>query len=183
MSDPDALRLGSAAADAATRGELGWDTLARAASAARVDRGHEPEVLRELLVFQLDDSPYAIPVERVREIVRVRRMTPVPHLPAAIPGVIALRGEVLQVVDLRMRLSLRVAEPTRRSRIIVLHGEDDSVTGVLVDAVQEVARVSEDQVRPAGGGDRESGSELFLRGEEFVSILDLDRVLEFRADD
>jgi purine-binding chemotaxis protein CheW len=93
-----------------------------------------------------------------------------------------LRGEVLQIVDLRLRLSLRVGEPTRSTRILVLHGDDDGVAGVIVDAVEEVARVPEEQIR-AAGGESDAVAELFLRDEVFVSILDLDRVLDFHAAD
>jgi purine-binding chemotaxis protein CheW len=158
-----------------------WDEIAR--TAARSGSTAETvELLRELLVFLLDGSAYAIPVERVREIVRLRRMTPVPRVPREVRGVIALRGEVVQVVDLRMRLSLAVSDPTRSTRIIVLHGDDDRVSAVLVDAVREVMRVSEEDIRPATGGEDDSVSELFLSGEEFVSIMDLDRVMDLDAD-
>lgn len=158
-----------------------WVSLARtAALGGRADEA--PVILRELLVFLLGESQYSIPVERVREIVRMRSITPVPRVPSEVRGVIALRGEVVQVVDLRMCLGLPSPEAGRRTRIIVLHGEDDRVTGVLVDAVREVVRVPEDDVRPATGGEGVAVSELFLAEDDFVSILDLDRVLEFRGD-
>ncbi len=157
-----------------------WESLARAA-AAESDPNEAPVILRELLVLLLGDSRYSIPVDRVREIVRMRPLTPVPRVPSEIRGVIALRGEVVQVVDLRMRLGLPTPEAGRRTRIIVLHGDDNRVTGILVDAVREVVRVSEDDIRPATGREGDSVSELFLSGDDFVSILDLDRVLEFRG--
>jgi len=157
-----------------------WEALARRAAGGR-ERDDTPLVLRELLVFTIADSAYAIPVERVREIVRMRALTPVPRVPAEVVGVIALRGEVVQVVDLRIYLGLPAQEVGRRTRIIVMHGDDDRVTGVLVDAVREVQRVPEDDVRPASSSEADAVSELFLSGEEFVSILDLDRVLELRG--
>lgn len=170
--------------DAAIPGALAgrdWKSLARAVPRVG-DADAAPIVLRELLVLQLGESPYAIPVERVREIVRMRAMTPVPRVPAEIRGVITLRGEIVQVVDLRMRLGLPTPEDGRGTRIVVLHGDDNRVTGVLVDAVREVVRVPEDEVRPATGGEGAAVAELFLSGDEFVSIIDLDRVLEFRAE-
>jgi purine-binding chemotaxis protein CheW len=159
-----------------------WEGLARDAALGR-KADEAPLVLRELLVFVLGESQYSIPVERVREIVRMRAITPVPRVPTEVRGVIALRGEVVQVVDLRMRLGLPAPEAGRRTRIIVLHGDDDRVTGILVDAVREVVRVPEDDVRPATGAEASAVSELFLAEEDFVSILDLDRVLDFRGDD
>ena len=161
-------------------GGQSWESLARAAAAGS-DANEAPRVLRELLVLVLGDSRYSIPVDRVREIVRMRPLTPVPRVPPEIRGVIALRGEVVQVVDLRMRLGLPTNETGRRTRIVVLHGDDNRVTGILVDAVREVVRVSEEDIRPATGFEGDSVSELFLSGDDFVSILDLDRVLEFRG--
>jgi purine-binding chemotaxis protein CheW len=163
-------------------GGADWEALARNAAAGRGAEDVEVQ-LRELLIFQLGESPYAIPVERVREIVRLRAMTRVPRVPAEIRGVITLRGEVVQVVDLRMCLGLERQEAGRRTRIIVLHGDDDRVTGVWVDGVREVVRVPEEDVRPATGGEGDAVAELFLSGEDFVSIVDLDRVLDFRGDD
>lgn len=136
-----------------------------------------PELLRELLSFQLAGSPYAVPVERVREIVRLRQITPVPRVPAAVLGVIGLRGEIVQVVDLRMRLELPLGELTRQSRIVVLHAADDRVSGVFVDRVDEVLRAPEESIQAATGG---AGfvSDICVRGSEFVSIIDVDRALD-----
>jgi len=153
-----------------------WERLARGA-ASRPDAESDFELRRELLTFRLADTPYAVPVERVREIVRVYEITPVPRVPDWVRGVVALRGEVVQVVDLRMRIGLSASEPSRRSRIIVLHGDDDAVTGMLVDEVQDVLRALEGSIRPATGSDVYSVSELCERDGDFVSIIELDRVL------
>ncbi|MBW2229959.1 MAG: chemotaxis protein CheW [Deltaproteobacteria bacterium] len=160
-----------------------WESLARAASLRGADGEDQVDLLRELLSFRLDESPYAIPVERVREIVRVRKITSVPKMPSWVLGVVALRGEIVQVVDLRMRLGIPSKSTSRQSRIIVLHGDDDRITGMLVDAVDQVLRVNEDAFQNAEVS-TESGAvnELCVRDGEFVSIVDVDRVLELRAD-
>jgi chemotaxis signal transduction protein len=171
---------GQLAAD--ERGASDWMRLARDAG-ARGGEEEEPELLRELLAFVLADAPYAIPVEQVREIIRVRDVTPMPRVPESVLGVVALRGEIVQVVDLRMRLRVEIGELTRRSRIIVLHGEDEKVTGILVDAVQEVLRISESGIQPTTSQEIGAVREMCTRGEEFVSIIDLEKVLEFDADE
>jgi purine-binding chemotaxis protein CheW len=153
-----------------------WDVLARAA--LRREAQEDTALRREFVTFHVDGDAYALPIERVREIVRLRSITPVPRVPSAIRGVISLRGEVVEVVDLRLRLGLAAHEPSRASRIIVLHGEDGAVTGLLVDAVRDVLRIPEDQMRSASGGDNEAVAALLVRGSEFVSLLDLDRVLD-----
>jgi purine-binding chemotaxis protein CheW len=159
-----------------------WESLARGAALAR-DEEEGAELRRELLSFRLDDSPYAIPVERVREIVRLREITAVPKMPDWVLGVIALRGEVVQVVDLRMCLGLAPRETSRRSRIVVLHGDDDRITGVLVDGVDQVLRVSEEAFRTAAASTETAAvTELCLQDGDFVSVVDVDRVLDLRAD-
>ena len=159
-----------------------WEDVARKAAD---DFEGEPEaegaeLLRELLVFELDESAYAIAVERIREIVRMRDLTHLPRSPDWLLGVMALRGEVVEVVDLRCRLGLPAAELDRSSRIIVLHGDAQRVTGVLVDSVSEVFRVSEECVMPAQGFEVTSVTEICRRGEEFISILDPDGALGFQ---
>jgi purine-binding chemotaxis protein CheW len=158
-----------------------WDGVAATAAEAwstDVDES-ELELLRELLVFELDGSAYAISVERIREIVRMRELTFLPRSPDWILGVVALRGEVVEVVDLRRRLGLPDREPDRSSRIIVLHGDLERVTGILVDSVSEVFRVPEQDIMPAQSLEIGALSEVCRREEDFVSILDPDLALGF----
>ena len=157
-----------------------WDALARAAS----DRGDSPESLDEvhqLLCFELAGAPYAVPVERVREIVRMRPVTPVPRTPEDVRGVISLRGEMIELIDLRQRLGLGSIEASRRTRIIVTKTSDDEVVGLLVDAVREVLRVSAEVVQPATGSDAGAVNNLCTFQDEFVSMIELDRLLTLDA--
>ena len=155
---------------------VGWESLARAAIDRPVDEEVSP--LRELLTFTLDGDPYAIPVEWAREIVRLRAITPMPRVPPEIRGVISLRGEIVQVLDLCLRLGVQTREPTRTTRIIVLHGEHGSVTGLLVDSVREVARVAEDAIQPSPSGESDAVEALCRQDGEFISLLNMDRVLD-----
>lgn len=152
-----------------------WDALARAA-ARRREGDSESSGLLQLLAFRLAGTAYALPVERVREIVRVRSVTPMPRVPSEVLGLISLRGEIVQVLDLRRRLRLAEAAPGRASRIVVVHGGDGRVAGLLVDAVTEVMSVSEETLRPPSG-EAAVVEALCVQAERFVSILDLDRVL------
>ncbi len=129
-----------------------WDDLARAAA----DRGDSSESLDEihqLLSFEIAGAPYAVPVERVREIVRMRPVTPVPRTPEEVRGVISLRGEMIELIDLGRRLGLESIETSRKTRIIVIKTGDDEVVGLLVDAVREVLRISNEAVQTATGSD------------------------------
>jgi purine-binding chemotaxis protein CheW len=161
--------------------EAGWEDLARRAGedAEPTTRG---DSLRQLLSFVVGEATYAVPVESVREIVRIRPITPIPRVSRDVRGVIALRGEVVQVVDLRRRLGLESIEPTRTSRIVVVHQDDGRVTGVLVDAVREVMRVPEEAIGPPAGGESVAVEALCNHGDEFVSLVALDRVLQVDAE-
>ncbi len=153
-----------------------WDALARAAS----DRADSPDSLDEvyqLLCFELADAPYAVPVERVREIVRMRTVTPVPRTPEDVRGVISLRGEMIELIDLRRRLGLGSIEASRRTRIIVTKTSDDEVVGLLVDAVREVFRVTAEAIQRATGSDAGAVTDLCTFRDEFVSMIELDRLL------
>jgi purine-binding chemotaxis protein CheW len=164
----------SAARPAAPRA---WVDLAR--HAARPEARDQGLVhAQRLLVFELDGAPYALPIERVREIVRRRPITPVPRLPAEVLGVISLRGRVIEVIDLRRRLGLGARDPAPRSRIVVAHDGEGRVVGLLVDSVEAVVPAGE--VAP-GGGPAVAVEGLSRVGGRFVSIVDLDRVMDFDA--
>jgi purine-binding chemotaxis protein CheW len=172
---------GNPPGEAASKGSPHWDQLARDAS-NRPDAAEGREVLRELLAFELDGAPYAIPVEHVREIVRIRPITPVPRVPEEVRGVISLRGEIVQVIDVRRRLRLAPADPTRSSRIVVVRDDEGRVAGILVDAVTEVLRISEDAICPASAGEPGAVESLCKRGDQFVSMVDLEHVLSIHAE-
>ncbi len=158
-----------------------WESLARSAS-DRQGGIEEREEAMQLLAFSLDDAPYAIPVERVRVIVRMCPVTPMPRVANDIRGVISLRGEVVQVIDLRRRLGLSESETTRQTRIIVVTSGDGRITGMLVDRVTEVLRVGIDAMRTASPGEAGVTESLCVKGDRFISMLDLDGILAIDAD-
>jgi len=104
--------------------------------------------LTELLSFRLGQEIYAIPLIRIQQIIKSRPVTLVPGAPSYILGIISLRGMVMPVFDLRRRIGLPSAEPTRQTRIIVIKLSEEMVAGVLVDQVMEVARVPADSIEP-----------------------------------
>jgi purine-binding chemotaxis protein CheW len=157
-----------------------WVELARHASRARGDAA-APVHAQRLLVFVLDGVRYALPVERVREIVRRRPITPVPRLAPEVLGVISLRGRVIQVIDLRRRLGLAPGAVGRRSRIVVAHDGEGRVAGLLVDGVLEVVTAPEEALGDAPGGSAGVVESLCRIGAGFVSVVDLDRAMDLDA--
>jgi purine-binding chemotaxis protein CheW len=103
----------------------------------------------QVVVFRLGAEEFGVPIESVQEIVRVpETLTHVPKAPAAVEGVINLRGTVLPVVDLRRRLGLETVARNDGQRIVVflIHGVR---TGFIVDAVAEVLKVPRTAIEPA----------------------------------
>jgi chemotaxis signal transduction protein len=154
-----------------------WEDLARAAGSRR-ESPAPAEAVRQLLCVRVDGSPYAVPVENVREIVRVRPITPIPRVAKEVLGVISLRGEIIQVLDLRLRLGLASDTPTKAQRIVVVQADDGRVAGVLVDGVREVLRVPESAIGAPAAADAGIVAALCTHGTEFVSIVDPQRLLE-----
>lgn len=152
-----------------------WDVLARAAAHAREAR-EESVLMRDLLRVEVAGEPYALPIERVREIVRFRPLTKLPRAPELVLGVISLRGEIVQVLDLRRALAAELSPPTQRSRIVVLHSDEGDIAGWLVDAVSEVLRVPESDLTPPPGDAGELVIAICQRGDRFVSLLEPDRM-------
>lgn len=83
----------------------------------------------------------------VREIRGWTSATPMPHSPSYMKGVINLRGVVLPIVDLSLRLGMKPAEPTQRHVIIVAQVRE-KVVGLLVDAVSDILTVTDDNIQP-----------------------------------
>jgi purine-binding chemotaxis protein CheW len=153
-----------------------WDDLARSA-AGLGDSSDSLDEVRLLLSFEISGAPYAVPVDRVREIVRMRPVTPIPRTPEEVRGVISLRGEMIELIDLSCRLGLGSIETSRKTRIIVVKTGDDDVVGLLVDSVREVLRITDDAIQPATGSDTGAVNDLCKYRDEFVSMIELDRVL------
>lgn len=137
-----------------------------------------------LVVFRLDREEYAVPIELVREVVRVADVTRVPQAPAHIRGVMNLRGRILPIVEIRTRLDLTPAELTPASRVVVVEVAG-RILGLLVDSVGQVAKVGErlvaappDEIRTAGA---ETVTGVARVGSRLLILLDLNRLLRNEA--
>jgi purine-binding chemotaxis protein CheW len=101
----------------------------------------------ELLTFRLSEQEYALEIMSVREIRGWTHATPLPHAPQFMKGVINLRGTVLPVMDLALRLGMPQRAQNDRNVIIVVKFED-VMTGLLVDAVSDIVAVAAEDLQP-----------------------------------
>jgi len=103
----------------------------------------------QVVIFRLDKEEFGAPIASVQEIVRVpEELVRVPKAPSFVEGVINLRGTVLPVIDLRLRLGLKQVERTDRQRIMVFLISGVR-TGFIVDQVAEVLRIPRAAIEPA----------------------------------
>lgn len=135
-----------------------------------------------MVAFKLGDETFAVAIDRVREIVRVQGITKVPKLPDFLSGVMNLRGQIISVLDLNLRLGLRnEAQIGPESRIIIAE-IGTTLVGMIADNVQDVIRVHETNISPppeSVAGNLETG---FLEGicrqeDKLIMLLDLDHIL------
>lgn len=137
------------------------------------------EVL-QWVTFQLEEETYGINVMQVQEVLRYSEIAPVPGAPSYVLGIINLRGNVVTVIDTRLRFGLQTTEVTDNSRIVIIESEQQ-VIGILVDSVAEVVylKTSEIDSAPNVGTDE---SARFIQGvsnrdDELLILVDLDKML------
>ncbi|MBT8457107.1 MAG: purine-binding chemotaxis protein CheW [Rhodobacteraceae bacterium] len=134
----------------------------------------------ELLSFRVGESEYSVDIMSVREIRGWTRATSLPHAPHYVRGVINLRGAVLPVIDLALRLGLDVTEPTERNVIIVIDVDGRSI-GLRVDAVSDILSFASTDLQPPPdmAADRSHAfvSALTILDGRMIRILDLAAVV------
>ncbi len=131
------------------------------AAARRGDGGSRTEYL----AFTLAHDVYAVRIGEVGEIHRLLPITEVPRAPAHVIGVVSVRGRLLTLIDLRLRLGLPAAPFDGNTRILEVTTTDDEDVGLLVDNVRQVYRLGVDEIEPAS----------VLGGEQPAHILGIGR--------
>ncbi len=132
------------------------------------------------LTFVLGKEQYGIEILKVREIIGVMSITPIPRTPDFIKGVINLRGKVIPVIDLRLKFDMDEIEHTSETCIIVVDVKGVLI-GTLVDTVSEVLDITEEEIEPAPSFGSSIDTEYILgmaKSKDSVKILlDINRVL------
>jgi purine-binding chemotaxis protein CheW len=101
--------------------------------------------------FKLANEEYGLEILKVKEIIGLLPITPVPNTEAHIKGVVNLRGKVIPVLDLRRKFGMTSIEPTDQTVIIVVQfdiGGKEFVMGIVVDEVLEVLNIEANQIEP-----------------------------------
>jgi purine-binding chemotaxis protein CheW len=136
------------------------------------------------LTVSLDDESYGIAVLKVREIIRMQKITSVPQMPEFVKGVINLRGRVIPVIDLRVKFGLK-AEFAERTCIVVvqvrLSSQHNIQMGLIVDSVEEVVTLNGSDIEPTPEFGVHTDSAYLLGmakiNGKVKTLLDIDRVV------
>ena len=139
--------------------------------------------VRDYLAFGVGNEEYGVDIERLREIIKVRPVTEVPHAPTFVLGVIAVRGVVLPVIDMHRRLRLAADGMSRAARFLVVRRGEEELFGLLVDEVRQVVRLSDAEIEPPppmlSGSEADFVSGIGRSRGRMVILLNLDQVLRF----
>jgi len=105
--------------------------------------------MRQYICFQVGDARYALPLAWIAQVLRFENVTPVPMAPRFVEGILNLGGEVVPVLNLRLRLGLERGQPTRRNRVLVAE-RDGAKHGLLVDGVKEILELEDSSILAGG---------------------------------
>jgi purine-binding chemotaxis protein CheW len=134
----------------------------------------------QCVTFELDDETYGINVMQVQEVLRETEVAPVPGAPHYVIGIINLRGNVVSVIDARIRFGLPTIERNEMTRIIVIEAQQQ-IIGILVDSVAEVVDIKMSEIETAPNVGNEESSRyidgVVSRGEKLLILVDLDKLL------
>jgi len=143
--------------------------------------------LNQYLTFTVSDELYAINVSHIREVLEFQSVSKVPRMPDFMRGIINLRGSVVPVLDLKMKFGLGKTEKSIDSSVIVTEMSMDNemvVIGLLTDAVSEVLELEDDDIEPTPYIGTHVQTEFIKgmgkKGETFIIILDINRVLTYQ---
>ena len=132
----------------------------------------------QLVIFELSNQLYALPIQETQEIIRMTDITTVPNSKEYVEGIINLRGSVVPVINLNRRLGLLERNHDDSTRVIVVEYNGQKV-GMIVDNVQEVGSYTGDEIEPptVAGDGVEYLSGVVKKGEELWLLLNLGKVL------
>ena len=131
---------------------------------------------KQYITLKFDSEQYGIDISYIDNIVRLQKITRVPHAQPYFLGIINLRGEVVPVLSLRRKFELPDKEYTNVTRILILKVEGNAKIGILVDEVREVVTLTEDaieQITTENGDTRTYLTEVGKYNDSLISLLNI----------
>ena len=142
----------------------------------------------QYIVIKLGDERYGIPIKYINNIVKMQQVTRIPKADEFLRGVLNIRGEIVPIMSLRLRMELEPDEITDQTCIIILKPDELETFGIIIDAVDRVLTLGQKQIEKVSPGQNSGRKDAgFVSGvgkyeEGLVSILDLDALSLERAE-
>lgn len=135
-----------------------------------------------LIEFSLGSQLYAVPLLKVREVIQVPKITPIPKAPDYFEGVMNLRGQIISIIDMRKKLEISDGAEIKEPAAIIIDLSSDKV-GILVDSINTVLHIKEGDILTYAEGKDEKTHPYILdvynkSEEELVIIVDIEKALD-----
>lgn len=141
--------------------------------------------MKKHLIFMIADKRYGIPLGRVKEVIAMTPITPLPGVPDFYKGMINLRGQIVSIINLRQRLRFPVVEHTPKKTSILITHVGKITVGCIVDEVTEVIAYSDDQLKITELDKNENGYDGIYgiakstnKDEDLTLLIDLEGLLK-----
>lgn len=139
-----------------------------------------PVEMTQYIVIRLGEEQYGIDIRNIETITKMQHITRVPKMPSYLKGVINLRGVVIPVMSMRLKMNLDADVISKSTRIIVVKLEQEGNVGFVVDEVKEVVSLSMDDIDKIADNSKEGKSNLInavgKHNGELISLFDLNAV-------
>jgi len=148
---------------------------------SRTNLGVTSDVKNRYLSFSLGDEEYAVPLLKIKEVIAVPEITPVPFTPKHFLGIMNLRGQIISIMDLRTKFQMTTADLTEETAVIIVE-LDSLFLGMIVDSVDRVLNLTEADMSPPpeffdkGKGATVTG--VARKDEKLILLLDVSKTLD-----
>ena len=137
---------------------------------------------KQFIVVKIGSEQYGIDIAYIDNIVRMQKITRLPKAQVHFKGIINLRGEVVPVMSIRLKMALEDDTFTNATRIIILKLEEHGSVGIIVDEVKEVVSLGAEDIDKYSPDNRDEKSD-FIKGigkhnEQLISLLDINAVID-----
>lgn len=137
---------------------------------------------KQYIVIKIGNEQYGLDISYVDNIVRMQSITRVPKAQTYFKGIINLRGEIVPVMSIRLKMELADDDFTDASRIIILKIEEQGTIGIIVDEVKEVVELATDDIdHPTETAKNDRNSFICgigKHGDELISLFDINAVVD-----
>lgn len=134
----------------------------------------------QFIVIRLGDEQYGIDIRMIDNITKMQAITRIPKMPAYLKGVINMRGDVIPVISIRLKMGLPADKITKSTRIIVLKLEQEGMVGLIVDEVKEVVTLFTNEIEKIAYNAKDEKANLInavgKHNGELISLFDLSAI-------